>query len=87
MLHYGVAIAIAFPLASILGQIPLFRETSIGKLRASDLVQLIGYGGAVATAWSGARELAKNPPVEWKWITPFQGIIVLLATLPAVRGA
>lgn len=80
-MHYGVAIALAFFLALVLGQIPLFRDTSVGKLRASDLVQFIGYGGSVVMAWTGARVLAINPPPEWKWIVPFQGIVVPLATL------
>jgi len=84
MMEYGVAMALAFLLAVVLGQIPLFRETSVGKLRASDLVQFIGYGGALAVAWMGARQLAKKPPEEWTWIVPFQAIILPLATLLAV---
>ena len=46
MMQYGVAMMMAFLLAMILGQVSLFRETSIGKLRASDLVQFVGYGGS-----------------------------------------
>ncbi|MBI3357281.1 MAG: hypothetical protein HY038_11025 [Nitrospirae bacterium] len=84
MMEYGVAMVLAFLLAVILGQIPLFRETAVGKLRASDLVQFVGYGGALVIAWLGARELAKSPPVEWKWASPFQGMILPLATLLAV---
>lgn len=81
MLEYGVAMVLAFLLASILGQIPLFRETSIGKLHASDLVHFIGYSGAAVTAWLGARQLADNPPQEWKWLAPFQAMILPLASL------
>jgi hypothetical protein len=84
MMEYGVAMVLACLFGMILGQISLFRETSLGKLRASDLVQFIGYGGALGIAWLGARQLASNPPVEWKWIAPFQGIIVPLATLLSV---
>ena len=47
MMEYGVAIVLTFLFAVILGQIPLFRETAVGKLHASDLVQFIGYGGAM----------------------------------------
>ncbi|MGC4099678.1 MAG: hypothetical protein QM706_21515 [Nitrospira sp.] len=87
MVQYGVAMLMAFLLAMILGQISLFRETSIGKLRASDLVQFLGYGGSLAIGWLGARELAKNPPTEWKWIVPFQGVVVPLATLLSIAMA
>ena len=81
MMEYGVAVVLAFLLAIILGQISLFRETSVGKLHASDLVQFIGYGGALIIAWLGARQLAINPPEDWKWLSPFQGMILPLATL------
>jgi len=83
-MEYGVALILAFLFAVILGQIPLFRETAVGKLRASDLVQFIGYGGALVIAWLGARQLAKNPPEEWKWLSPFQGLVLPLATLLTV---
>jgi len=84
MMEYGVAMGLAFFLAVILGQIPLFRETAVGKLHASDLVQFIGFSGALVIAWMGARQLATNAPAEWKWIAPFQAIILPLATLLTV---
>ena len=84
MMEYGVAMALAFLFALTLGQIPLFRETAVGKLHASDLVQVVGYGGSLVIAWLGARQLAKNPPEEWKWVSPFQALILPVATLLAV---
>ncbi len=84
MMEYGVAAALAFLLAMILGQIPLFRETAMGKLRASDLVQFVGYSGSLVIVWLGARELAHDPPEEWRWIAPFQGVILPFVTLLAV---
>lgn len=84
MMEYGVAMILAFVFALVLGQIPLFRGTAIGKLHASDLVQFIGYGGALVIAWLGARQLAQHPPEDWKWLSPFQGVILPLATLFAV---
>jgi hypothetical protein len=84
MMEYGVAMGLAFFLAVILGQITLFRETAVGNLHASDLVQFIGFCGALVIAWMGARQLANNPPAEWKWMAPFQAIILPLATLFAV---
>ena len=84
MMKYGVAMVLAALLAAIMGQIPLFRETMVGKLRAADLVQFIGYSGALAMAWMGACQVAKETPDEWKWIKPFQGIILPLATMLVV---
>lgn len=86
-MEYGVALALAVLLAMILGQVPLFRETSVGKLRASDLVQFVGYSGSLVIGWLGARELARNPPAEWKWLVPFQGLVMPLVTLLAIAIA
>ncbi|CUS38444.1 hypothetical protein [Candidatus Nitrospira nitrificans] len=87
VMEYGVALVLAFLFSMILGQVSLFRETSVGKLRASDLVQLVGYSASVVIGWLGARELARNPPLEWKWLVPFQGLVVPLATLLAITIA
>ncbi len=86
-MEYGVALVLAFLLAMVLGQVPLFRETSVGKLRASDLVQFVGYSGSLVIGWLGARELARNPPAEWRWLVPFQGLVVPLATLLVITIA
>jgi hypothetical protein len=86
-MEYGVALGLVVLLAMILGQVPLFRETSVGKLRASDLVQFVGYSGSLVIGWLGARALARNPPEEWKWIVPFQGLVMPLATLLAITMA
>jgi hypothetical protein len=87
VLKYGVALVLAFLFAMVLGQVPLFRETSVGKLRASDLVQFVGYGGSLVIGWLGAQELSRHPPAEWKWMVPFQGLVVPLATLLAIAMA
>lgn len=84
LMEYGVAIVMASLFAVILGQIPLFRETAMGKLRASDLVQFIGYSGSLVTAWLGALKLSKQVPEEWAWAGPFQALILPLATLLTV---
>lgn len=87
VMEYGVAIGLTVLFSLVLGHVPLFRETTIGKLRASDLVQFLGYSGALAIGWFSARRLAANPPDEWKWLAPFRGLIVPLATLLAVALA
>jgi hypothetical protein len=84
MMQYGVATALAFLLGMVFGQVPLFRETAVGKLHASDLVQFVGYGGALVMVWLGVRQLAKDPPVDWKWLAPFQGLVLPIATLVTV---
>lgn len=86
-MEYGVAMIMAFLLAMILGQVSLFRETSVGRLRASDLVQFLGYNGSIMIGWLGAREIVKNPPAEWRWMVPFQGLVVPLATLLSIALA
>ena len=81
MLEYGVAMTLALLCAMILGHLPLFREASIGKLHASDLVQFIGYGGAIIFAWFGARQLAQEPPEDWKWLVPYRALVLPVTTL------
>jgi hypothetical protein len=84
MMEYGVAMVFTVLSTMVLGHIPLFRETAIGKLHASDLVQFIGYGGALVIAWLGARQLAAEPPDEWKWLTPYRALILPMTTLAIV---
>ena len=81
MMEYGVVMVFTFLFALILGHIPLFRETTIGKIHASDLVQCIGYGGALVIAWFGALQLAAEPPDDWKWLTPYRALILPVTTL------
>jgi hypothetical protein len=87
MMEYGVAMIMAIFFAAVLGHLPLFRETTVGKLHASDLVQFIGYGGALVIAWFGARQLAAEPPDDWKWIMPYKALILPVTTLMIVAVA
>ena len=87
MIEHGVAMVLTFLFAVILGHISLFRDTTIGKLHASDLVQFIGYGGALVIAWFGARQLAAEPPDDWKWLTPYRALILPVTTLTIVAIA
>jgi len=84
VMEYGVAIILAALFTAVLGHIPLFRETSVGKLHASDLVQFIGYGGALVIAWFGTRRLAVEPPDDWKWLMPYRALIFPATTLMIV---
>jgi len=87
LMEYGVAMIMAIFFAAVLGHLPLFRETTVGKLHASDLVQFIGYGGALVIAWFGARQLAAEPPDDWKWIMPYKALILPVTTLMIVAVA
>jgi hypothetical protein len=84
MMEYGVAMALTFAFALILGHIPLFREATVGKLHASDLVQFIGYSGALVIAWFGVHQLAADPPQDWKWLMPYRALILPVMTLAIV---
>jgi len=87
MMEYGVAIILTALFAVVLGRIPLFRETAVGNLHASDLVQFIGYGGAMVIAWFGARQLSAEPPDDWKWLMPYRALILPVVTLAMVAIA
>ncbi|HEY6085164.1 MAG TPA: hypothetical protein VIU63_07190 [Nitrospira sp.] len=87
MMEYGVAIVMSALCAVILGHLPLFREAAVGKLHASDLVQFIGYGGAMVLAWFGARQLASDPPDDWKWLMPYRTLVLPVTTLMMVALA
>ncbi|HEY5627015.1 MAG TPA: hypothetical protein VIR79_03655 [Nitrospira sp.] len=87
MMEYGVAMILAAFFAVLLGQLPLFRGTTVGKLHASDLVQFLGYSGALIVAWFGARRLAAEPPDEWKWMMPYRALVLPVATLLIVAVA
>jgi hypothetical protein len=53
----------------------------IGKLHASDVVQFLGYGGAMIIGWFGARQLSADPPDDWKWLMPYRALILPVVTL------
>ncbi len=81
LMQYGVAVVLAALFAAILGQVPLFRETMVGKFRASNLVQFIGYGAALVTILIGARQIATDRSAEWKWLGPFRELVLPASTL------
>jgi len=85
-LHYAVAILLALVLGAILGSLSLFMETFLPgtRLRASDLVQFLGYAGALVLFWLvGQRAVAelrkiKNLLFLCPVIMPAMTLIVLL---------
>src|SRR5258708_40327204 len=53
MSRYILVIVIALVLGGVIGELALFRQTTLGtpKLTASALVQFMGYGGALLLLW------------------------------------
>jgi|SRR5579884_2402026 peptidoglycan/LPS O-acetylase OafA/YrhL len=86
VVQYGVAIILALLLGVILGNIPLFTGTTLGtaKLKASDVAQFLGYGGALLMFWLFGRRAAIDFPEEWKGFAPFREMIMPAATLIVV---
>lgn len=86
ILEYGVAMGLSFLFAAMLGQVPLFRETAVGKVHASDIVQFLGYTGALVIAWFGARQLSGDPSDNWKGLAPYRALIqpVMLLAIVAL---
>jgi hypothetical protein len=87
LMQYGVAVGLAALFAAIFGQVPLFRETTIGKLHASNLVQFIGYGAALVTILIGARQIASDQSGDWTWLGPFRKMVLPACTLVALALA
>ena len=82
VIQYGVAMLLAVLLGAILGSFPLFHQTALGetKLKASHLVEFIGYGGALLMFWLLARRLAAHIP-QGTPVSILRHVIVPLATL------
>ena len=85
-LHYAVAILLALVLGTLLGSLSLFTETFLPgtRLRASDIVQFMGYAGALVLLWLvGQRAVVelrklKNLLFLCPVIMPAMTLIVLL---------
>lgn len=86
VVQYGIAIFLALVLGAILGGIPLFKETTLGAtgLTASDLVQFLGYGGALLLLWLLAYRATTELPEARKELLFLRRVIVPLATLIVV---
>jgi hypothetical protein len=84
--HYAVAILIALLLGAILGGIPLFHQSLFPdtRLRASDVVSFMGYGGALILFWLvGGRASAQIKKEEklFAFLRPVVMPVILLIIL------
>jgi len=71
LVQYGVTMALALGLGFLLSQVPLFHETMLGsaKLRASEGVQFLGFGGALIVLWQFGQRLVVELPTLWPKMT------------------
>jgi len=91
LVQYGVTIMLALGFGSLLSQVPLFQETSLGtaKLRASQCVQFLGYAGALVVLWQVGQCLARKLPSvapNLKFLSPMMipctSLMILIASHP-----
>jgi hypothetical protein len=86
--RYVLVIVVALVLGGIIGELPLFRQTTLGtpKLNASALVQFLGYGGALLLLWLLGRKASEQ--FRGSAGTSFLSYIILpLVTLIVVGAA
>ncbi len=87
--HYGVAALLAFLMGAVLGGIPLFKEAMLWKtqLSASEIVQFIGYTGALIFMGMMGRRLTLRMPKNGKWIACLRPVVTPMVTLIIIMGA
>lgn len=85
---YAIGIFLALALGTILGGIPLFKQTALGgtRLTAADLVHFMGYGGALVGVWLLAQRAAVHLPKGSLVLSLLRQVDVPLATLIVVSA-
>ena len=86
VVQYIIAMVLALALGAILGSIQLFKKVSVGTtgLTASDVVQFLGYGGAVLLLWMLTRAAARQISEDGKGLSFVRHVIGPLGTLIAL---
>ena len=89
LVQYGVTIALALGLGFLLSQVPLFHETNLGsaKLRASQCVRFLSYGGALFVLWRFGQRLAAELPALCPKMGFLGPVIMPLTTLIVVTAS
>jgi hypothetical protein len=85
-LQYGILVLVAALLAAILGTLPLFKEAAFlgTRLKASHLVQFLGYGGALALVWLMAQRAMVEIPESSTGSRLLRHLILPVTTLMVV---
>jgi hypothetical protein len=80
---------LALLLATLLGSIPLFRQTSLAGtgLKAAHLVQFVGYGGALLLCWLLGRRIAVKSPFTGAWMPCLRELAMPVTALIVSAGA
>lgn len=89
MVQYGVGMLLALLLATLLGNIALFKQTSLAGtgLKAAHLVQFIGYGGALLLCLLLGRRIAADPPFAGAWMPCLRELVLPVTALIVSAGA
>ena len=89
MVQYGIGMLLALLLATVLGNIPLFRHTTLAGtgLKAAHLVQFLGYGGALLLCWLLGRRIAADPPFDGAWMPCLRELVMPVTALIVSAGA
>jgi hypothetical protein len=87
LVQYGVTMALALGLGFLLSQVPVFQETILGsaKLRASQGVQFLSFGGALFVLWKFWQRLAEELPALCPKMDFLRPVIIPLTTLIVSR--
>jgi hypothetical protein len=88
LVQYGVTIVLALGLGFLLYQVPVFHETMLGsaKLRASQCVRFLSYGGALFVLWRFGQRLATELPSLCPKMGFLRPVIMPLTTLMVVTA-
>jgi len=89
MSRYILVIVIALVLGGVIGELVLFKQTTLGtpKLTASALAQFMGYGGALLLLWLLGHRAASRFRSNGGKAAFLSFIVVPLVTLIVVAGA
>ncbi len=80
MLQYGITMLLAMLLGTVLANVPLFKDTAVGRVKAAEIVLFLAYGGTLVIGWVCGRALATTIPDEWRGLAPFRDLIVPVTT-------
>ena len=89
VVQYSIAMILAVLLGTLLASFPLFRESALGhtRIRASNLVQFLGYGGALLLFWFAGRRASSQLQEDKKGLSTLHYVIMPLVSLVVLSGA